>query len=179
MIFGPSKLIHCDGVFLKIYHSQVKTVKWDCCDRCLAFILNILSCFCLHSQSYHANMGRTVIKDYNEGEANHKGESGLPVCSTESVKSDLSFQRSNQISRLCCIHLLKLCKVHIHVSLIRPWWSLYLAHLFVCLNGELLHSRCRCPRGDVSVWHQLVMFPTTRKGYVYRLGCCRRSGVYV
>lgn len=82
MIFSP-KLIHCGGVLLKIYYSQDTTGKLDVWQKQLAFILNMLSCFCLHSQSYDANMGRTVIKNYNEGEANHKGESGLPVCSTE------------------------------------------------------------------------------------------------
>lgn len=89
MTFGLSNLIHCDGVLLKIYYNHVKTGKfwengylWQ-----LVSILSMLSCFCLHSQSYNANMGRTVIKNYNEGEANHKGESGLPVCSTEKVWS--------------------------------------------------------------------------------------------
>lgn len=34
-----------------------------------------LSPFCLHSQSHNANMGCAAIKNYYEGEANHKGES--------------------------------------------------------------------------------------------------------
>lgn len=35
--------------------------------------------FFLHSQSNHANMGRAVIKNHHEGEANHKGETVLPA----------------------------------------------------------------------------------------------------
>lgn len=35
--------------------------------------------FYLHSQSNHANMGRAVIKNHHEGEANHEGETVLPA----------------------------------------------------------------------------------------------------
>lgn len=43
-------------------------------EKKMAFILKAWLCFYLHSQSYHANMGCAVIKNYNEGETNHKGE---------------------------------------------------------------------------------------------------------
>lgn len=45
----------------------------------LTFVLNMSSFFLLHSQSNHANMGRAVIKNHHEGEANHKGETVLPA----------------------------------------------------------------------------------------------------
>lgn len=43
----------------------------------LVFILNRLTLapfFFFHSQSHNANLGCAVIKNYNEGEANYKGE---------------------------------------------------------------------------------------------------------
>lgn len=67
--------------------------KWDVWHRkgWLLFWICRLFDSDLHSQSNHANMGRAVIKNHHEGEANHKGETVLhadavqaPSCPSDS-----------------------------------------------------------------------------------------------
>lgn len=179
MIFGLSKLIHCDSILLKMYCSHVKTGKcWKI--RCLwlkqlAFIVNMWSCFCLHSQSHDANMGGAVIKNYNEGEANHKGESALRKCE---IRCKFSKCKSDfrPLLHQSVVGWLKLRKVHIRVGLSHPDESQDSevklgTFLFVCLVGETLGSRC-LPSLHTETWESHISsscLPTTQQSERLRL----------
>lgn len=59
MIFGPSKLIHCDAVLLTIYYSHVKTGKLDVYDRSSWLVVS--TCYLVSVSTVKATMPIWVV----------------------------------------------------------------------------------------------------------------------